>query len=230
MKKLFNYFTIFEKILWLFSIILIIFVFYIYKNDNYLYLIGNIVGVTALIFLAKGNPIGQILCIIFSLFYAYVSFSYKYYGECITYALMTLPVAVISTIAWFKHPYQDNNAEVEVVRLKAKDYLFAVLLALVITIVFYFILKVLNTNNLILSTISIFTSFLAAYITARRSRFYALFYALNDVVLVILWILASFENKMYTSMVICFVAFFANDLYAFINWTKLEKKQGIING
>ena len=99
--------------------------FYIYKNDNYLYLIGNLIGVTALLFLAKGNPVGQILSIVFSLFYAYVSLSYRYYGECITYAFMTLPVAVVSTIAWFKHPYQDNNAEVEVVKLKLKDYLVA---------------------------------------------------------------------------------------------------------
>ena len=123
MKRLFNYFTLFEKLMWLFSIILIIFVFYIYKNNNYLYLIGNLIGVTALLFLAKGNPVGQILSIVFSLFYAYVSLSYRYYGECITYAFMTLPVAVVSTIAWFKHPYQDNNAEVEVVKLKLKDYL-----------------------------------------------------------------------------------------------------------
>ena len=225
MKKLFNYFTMFEKLLWLFSIILIIFVFYIYKNDNYLYLIGNIVGVTALLFLAKGNPIGQILCIIFSLFYAYVSLSYHYYGECITYACMTLPVAVISTISWFKHPYKDNNAEVAIVNLKTKDYIIALLLSIGVTFIFYFVLKALNTNNLILSTVSIFTSFLAAYITARRSRFYALFYALNDVVLIILWVLASLENKVYISMIICFIAFLANDLYAFINWTKMEKEQ-----
>ena len=227
MKRLFNYFTLFEKLMWLFSIILIIFVFYIYKNNNYLYLIGNLIGVTALLFLAKGNPVGQILSIVFSLFYAYVSLSYRYYGECITYAFMTLPVAVVSTIAWFKHPYQDNNAEVEVVKLKLKDYLVALGLSLIITVIFYFVLKALNTNNLILSTISIFTSFLAAYITARRSRFYALFYALNDIVLIVLWILASLENKTYTSMVICFVAFLASDLYAFINWGKLEKNQGL---
>ena len=50
---------------------------------------------------------------------------------------------------------------------------------------------------------------------------------LNDLVLIVLWILASLENKTYTSMVICFVAFLASDLYAFINWGKLEKKQGL---
>jgi nicotinamide mononucleotide transporter PnuC len=142
---------------------------------------------------------------------------------------MTLPVAVVSTISWFKHPYQDNNAEVEVVRLKLKDYLVAFGLAIIIMIIFYFILKALNTNNLLLSTLSIFTSFLAAYITARRSRFYALFYTLNDIVLIVLWILASLENHTYTSMVICFVAFLVSDLYAFINWGRLEKNQGLSN-
>ena len=71
--------------------------------------------------------------------------------------------------------------------------------------IFYFILKVLNTKNIIISTLSITTSFIAASLQALRSRYYALAYSLNDLVLIILWSLAIKEDLSYLSLVICFI-------------------------
>ena len=71
------------------------------------------------------------------------------------------------------------------------------LLALVVTVLFYFILKALNTANLFFSTLSITTSFVASYLTFLRSPYYAIGYSANDVVLIILWILASVEDISY---------------------------------
>lgn len=225
MKKLINYFSIFEWCLYLISLLVIIVCFIVFKNDNYFYLAGSIIGVTALIFLSKGHVLGQIITVVFSVFYGVVSLSFKYYGEMITYVFMTMPIAIISIITWLKHPSKQTKNEVEVNELKWKEYIFLAILSLVVTFVFYFILKVFNTNNLIISTVSILTSFVAAYLSMRRSRYYAIAYACNDIVLIILWILASIEQINYFSMVICFVAFLASDIYAFINWGRLQKKQ-----
>ena len=147
----------------------------------------------------------------------------------ITYLCMTTPIAIMAVISWIKNPSKESKHEVKVNTLKYKEYILLILLSIIVTVVFYFILKYFNTNNLFFSTLSITTSFIASYLTMRRSRFYALFYALNDIVLIVLWILASLENYTYTSMVICFVAFLVSDLYAFINWGKLEKNQGLSN-
>ena len=98
-------------------------------------------------------------------------------------------------------------------------------LSLFVTFIFYFILKHFNTTNLFFSTISITTSFVAVYLTFRRSPFFALVYALNDVVLIVLWILASIVNPSYVSVVVCFIVFLVNDLYGFYNWLKMEKRQ-----
>lgn len=103
--------------------------------------------------------------------------------------------------------------------------LLIIIVGIIVTIIFYFILKALNTSNLIVSTISVFTSFIAVGFTLFRSRFYALGYALNDIVLIILWSLACVENISYLPMVICFVTFFIFDVYGFINWTKMLKNQ-----
>lgn len=225
MKKLFKSITITEWLIWGISMAAIIVTFFVFGNTEYHYLAGSIIGVTALIFLAKGNPIGQVLVIIFSIFYGIISFSFKYYGEMITYLGMTAPIAVWALISWLKNPYNGNMDEVKVNTISRKEWVLFIIGSAAVTVAFYFILRALNTNNLIVSTLSVLTSFTAAYLTARRSRFYALFYAANDIVLVVLWLLASIENLSYLSMVICFAAFLVNDIYAFINWTRMNKRQ-----
>lgn len=97
--------------------------------------------------------------------------------------------------------------------------------AVIITGIFYFLLKYFNTANLIPSTISVTTSFVAVYLTFRRSPYFALAYASNDIVLIILWILASIYDTKYISVVVCFVAFLVNDIYGFVNWCKMKKRQ-----
>lgn len=101
------------------------------------------------------------------------------------------------------------------------------LLTAVITFIFYFILAAFNTANLIPSTISVATSFLAVYLTFRRSAFYAAAYAANDVVLIILWIMATLSNITYLSVAICFIIFLINDVYGFISWSKMQKRQEV---
>mgnify|MGYP004689012975 FL=1 len=220
-----KYFTKLELSMFILSIILIISSFFIFKNDQYLYLVGSLIGITYLLFLSKGIIFGQILGIIFSIFYGFISYSFKYYGEMITYLCMTTPMAIISLISWIKHPSKKNKNEVEIKELNLKMNLLIIIVGIIVTIIFYFILKALNTSNLIVSTISVFTSFIAVGFTLFRSRFYALGYALNDIVLIILWSLACGENISYLPIVICFVTFFIFDVYGFINWTKMLKNQ-----
>lgn len=225
MKKIIKYFSIFEWCLYLTSIIVIIACFIIFKNDNYFYLIGSLIGITGLLFLSKGHVLGQIITVIFSIFYGLISYSFNYYGEMITYLCMTMPIAIASIITWLKNPSKNDKSVVEVNTIKIKEIMLLSILSILVTIAFYFILKAFNTTNLIVSTISVLTSFVASYLSMRRSRFYAIAYACNDIVLIILWILASLTQLNYVSMVVCFVAFLASDIYAFINWGRLSKQQ-----
>ncbi len=91
--------------------------------------------------------------------------------------------------------------------------------------IFYLILDGFNTANIVPSTISVITSFLAVYLTFRRSPYFALAYAANDIVLLILWGLASMVDIRYLSVVVCFIAFLINDVYGFMSWKKMRKRQ-----
>ena len=225
MRKLINYFSKVEIALWTISMIVIIVSFCMFDRTNYMTLCASMIGVTSLIFCAKGNPIGQVLMVVFSLLYGIISYHFTYYGEMITYIGMTMPMAVIALISWLKNPYNGNKAEVKVNSIHKKEVPWIVLITLVITVLFYFILKYFHTANLLPSTISVTTSFVAAYLTFRRSPYFALAYASNDIVLILLWIMASLTDIRYISVVVCFVAFFANDIYGYISWQKMKIRQ-----
>lgn len=225
MKTIVNYFTRAEIFLWSCSVILITVSFLMFDRKGFLTLAASLIGVTSLIFNAKGNLIGQVLMVIFSVLYGIISFSFDYYGEMITYLGMTAPMAVAALISWSKNPYEENRSEVKVNRLKLMEILFMLILTAGITAVFYYILAFFNTANLMMSTVSVATSFLAVYLTFRRSAFYAIGYAANDIVLIILWTAASLEDMSYISVTVCFIIFFVNDIYGFINWSKMKKHQ-----
>ncbi len=225
MKKLLNYFSKTEKTLWISSVTAILVSFFIFDKENYLTLTASLLGVTSLIFNAKGNFIGQILMIVFSILYGIISYTFAYYGEMLTYVGMTMPMAVFALITWLKNPYDKNKSEVKINKLSKTEIILTFDAALIATAVFYVILKYFNTANIIPSTISVTTSFLAVYLTFRRSSYFALAYAANDVVLIILWTLASFTDIKYISVVVCFCAFLFNDTYCFINWKKMQKRQ-----
>ena len=153
MKK--HYFTKAELVLWIGSVALIVAAFCIWDRVNFLTLAASLIGVTSLIFCAKGNPVGQVLIIIFAVLYGIISWMVAYYGEMITYVGMTAPMAVYALIVWLKNPFAGKRSEVKVNRLHAREYLFMFLLAAAVTAAFYFILEAFHTANLIPSTISV---------------------------------------------------------------------------
>ena len=225
LSKITSYFSKFELGLWGSSITLILISFLAFDRENYLTLIASLIGATSLIFGTKGNPISQALMIVFSVLYGIISYSFRYYGEMITYLGMTLPMAVLSLISWLNNPHKGNKAEVQTNSISKFEMVIALIVTVIVTVGFYFMLKYFNTANLLPSTLSVTTSFLAAYLTMRRSPYFCFVYALNDGVLIVLWVLATIQNLAYMSVIVCFVVFLVNDLYAFISWKKMQDRQ-----
>lgn len=223
-----RYFTKAEWLLWGSSVTLILASFLLFDRVNYMTLLASLIGVTSLIFNAKGNPVGQVLMIVFSLLYGVISYRFAYYGEMATYLGMTGPMALLALISWLRNPYEGNKAEVAVNRISRGEWAFLLLLSAVVTVIFYFILDHFGTANMLPSTLSVTTSFIAVYLTFRRSSYFALAYAANDIVLVILWSLAAVYDIGYVSVVMCFALFLVNDIYGYISWRKMERRQSIL--
>ena len=99
LKQLFGSLTIIDHVIWTAAILFITVSFLIFDRENFLTLAASIIGVTSIIINAKGHPLGQLLMLFFAAVYGYISFSFHYYGEMITYLGMTAPMALFSLIA-----------------------------------------------------------------------------------------------------------------------------------
>lgn len=210
-----------EWILWMGSLAIVILSNLLSTDIDVLTLVSACVGITSLIFAAKGNVWAQILMVVFSILYGLISWQFRYWGEMITYIGMTMPMAVWSTITWIKNP-SESGQEVAIQKLTRKHVAGIAVAGVIVTAVVYMILKALDTPNILFSTISITTSFLAASLTMLRSSYYALGYASNDIILIVMWVLASIENPAYIPVVVNFIIFFFNDMYGFVSWKRRE--------
>lgn len=225
MKRVLTYFSPFEWGLLTASVTVAVLSELWSGSGGLLSLAASVVGAFALIFTAKGNPLGQLLFIVFGTLYGIISYTYAYYGEMITYLGMSVPMAVISLISWLRHPNGEKRSEVRVGGLRRLDATLLPVLSVAVTVLFYFVLERFGTANLLPSTLSVATSFVAVYLTFRRSPWYAFAYAVNDLVLILLWSLAALTDPSYLAVIVCFVMFLVNDSYGFINWRRMRKKQ-----
>ncbi|MCQ2525750.1 MAG: nicotinamide riboside transporter PnuC [Lachnospiraceae bacterium] len=214
-----------ERIFWIVSLIIVTLSNFFSGDFNILTLAAALIGVTAVLFGAKGNVWGQILISVFAILYGIISWRNRYWGEMITYLGMSLPMALWSIYTWIRNPSSENTAEVKINKLNAKNYILLISSGVAVTIGFYFLLKFFDTPNLIFSTLSIITSFFAAALTMLRSSYFALWYAMNDVILIVLWVMASIANPVYIPVIANFVVFLFHDLYGFYSWKKREKTQ-----
>ena len=168
-------------------------------------LIAALTGVTALMLAAKGQVFAQYLMIVFCLLYGAISCRFRYWGEMLTYLGMSLPMAVWSAVTWRRNTAHEAGSAVAIRRLTGRD------------------LALLDTPNLGFSILSVATSFLAAALTMLRSSYYGLGYAANDIVLVVLWVLASCEDPAYIPVAVNFGIFLFHDFYGFLSWKKRER-------
>lgn len=226
LRNPFKGFTKFEWCLWTGSMIAIIVAHFAAGSRDWASLAVSLVGVTSLIFAARGDPFAPVLFIVFAIIYAVISYFFSYYGEMLIYLCMQLPVSVLSLVTWLKNINKDKH-QVTVGRLTWKKVVAMFALDIAVTVPFYFLIKHFNTANLIPSTISVATSFAALFLMTLRIPQYALAFILNDVVMIVLWSMALYEDIGYISLVVCFSIFLINDTYTFINWLKRQRTENL---
>ena len=177
------------------------------------------------LFLAKGKNLGQVFGIVITILYSIVSFNNKFYGEVIIYLFMMFPMYIIGIVSWFRHKNKETDS-VEINKISKKEWIIVAIVFVGIFVGIYYLLKAFNTNELVVSTISVLASLFAIYLQIRRSRFSFSFYMINDIILMVLWGIPVISgNLLLLPMVLNPIINFINDSYGFYNWKKLEKEQ-----
>lgn len=199
--------------------------FFASDKKNVLSLITSLIGITSVFVLAKGLFFAPYLDISYNILYSIMSIIMCYYGEAIIYIFIMMPISIFSIIAWFKNKKGDSSV-VKTNKISGKEWLLLFIITIFLTIGFYFLLKLLHTRELIVSTISLISSVIGAYLILRRSSYYAIVFIFNDIILIVLWALSigSFGLS-YLPSIFSFVIFLFNDFYGFVRWKKEEKKK-----
>ena len=224
MRKLFKDWSVFEIILLTTSPLIVLLVGIIFKS-NVLTIITSIVGIICALLLAKGLALGQFFGIAIVILYSIVSYKNGFYGEMLIYLIIMLPMYIWGIIEWLKHKNGETKS-VEVNSIKWKEWLIVALCSIVAFIGFYFLLKALNTNELIVSTLSVVDNIFAVYLLARRSKYGFVSYIVNDLILIVLWGIPIIQgNLLLLAMLINPIVNLINDTYGVINWTKMQRKQ-----
>lgn len=196
----------------------------IFKSDI-LTISAAITGVICAFLCAKGLVLGQFVGLIIVFLYSILSYKNGFYGEIIINLGIMLPMYIWGITEWIKHKNKETQT-VEVNSIHPKEWLYVSLIAIVIFFCFYFLLKVFNTNELIISTLSVIDNLFALYLAARRSKYNFVSYMANDIILLILWGIPVINgNMLLLAFLINPLVNLINDIYGFVNWTKLQKKQ-----
>ena len=213
-----------EKVLLFGSIALVSLVAVVFKSDILSTFCSILCIITALL-VAKGKNLGQVLGVIITVVYSIVSFGNGFYGEIIIYVFMMLPMYIIGIVSWMRHQNKKTNT-VEVNTIGKKEWLLVILISIGAFIGIYFLLKSFDTNELVVSTVSVVASLFAIYLQIRRSRFSFYFYIINDLILIVLWgIPVIAGNLLVLPMVFNPAINLINDSYGVYNWKRLEKRQ-----
>ena len=226
MKKLFKDWNLFEIIFMFASILVLALCFAFSADRNVFSFITSIVGIVAVLMVAKGLTVAPIVNIVYCVLYSIISIVQCYYGEAIIYIFLMLPIYIMSIVSWLRNKNPNNKSTVKIKAIGGMEYLYLAIGTVVAAVGFYFLLKALNTSELFVSTISLVTSAVASYLMLRRCSYYAIGFILNDVILIILWSLAMARSGIgYLPTVISFVVFLINDIYGLVHWKLEEKKQ-----
>lgn len=226
MKKIFKNWNWFEIIFLVVSLLTITTCFIFAKDKNILSFIASLLGIVSVIMVAKGLVVAPFFCIVSNILYAVLSLTQRFYGESIIYFCLMIPINIGTIITWLKHKNSKNSDVVQVNKLKKVEYLAVLGVALVSTVAFYFLLKAINTNELIVSTLSLIFSLVAAYLSFRRCKFYALAFLIDDVIQIVMWGLAiNASGIAFLPTLICFALYLINDIYALFHWIHEEKNQ-----
>lgn len=221
---LFKNWSVFEIIFLCVSLLGITLCFIFEVDKNVLSFITSLIGVISVLLVAKGLVIAPFINIFYNILYSIVAITQKYYGEAIIYIALMIPISLFSIISWLRNKNKSNDAVVEQNNIHGKEYFYLFFATIISTVAFYFLLKALNTNELIISTLSLVTSAVASYLMLRRCKYYALGFVANDVILIIMWsIVVKNSGLGYLPTLISFAIFLINDVYGFVRWS-IEKK------
>lgn len=223
-KKIFGL-KIYEFVLLLLDIISVICIF-IFFEKNWLSFSCALVGCFAILFLAKGYFFAPAVNAVYDILYIILTFTENKLGAMYSYILITLPIDIYVTFTWKKK--EKNSNVIEINKIHKKEWIYFGIISAIMTVVTYFVLKLRNSDDLILETLDFMTIAMAGYMLIRKNNTYSLIYSINSLISVIVWTLTAINGNMSAlAQAVNFAFNFLIESYGYFNLKRELKRQSL---
>lgn len=225
-KSIFNQWSTFEVIWLLFSIALMTIASAIWKSSPYGY-IASITGIICVVLVARGSIHNYWFGIINCVFYAYVAYDWKLYGEVMLNLFYFLPMNFVGLYIWGKTKNRITHVRVKV---KFLSWINRCSLAIVCSTAIYYymiLLKYMEGNIPLIDSSSTVLSVIAMILMVKCYMEQWILWIIVDVASVIMWFIVVFkQGSNDIGLLIMWIAFLINAIYGCVNWIKMYKTQG----
>ena len=195
-------------------------------KSSWLIIVNSILGICCVFMQTKGKIATQFIGIVWFVFYCFMAYQQKYYGETILYATIMIPLYIYGVIHWLAHRDKRDNVVLVNNKFKAKEIVVFISIWAAVSVGVFFLLQALNTAQLWLSTVAFCTMLPSVYLLMRRNKWNQLLFFINDIVLYVLWQSLVYKGDLaFVSILCCQIFQIIYDAYGLFVWFKLEKKQ-----
>ena len=219
-KKHFDDWDLYEKI-WLFLFTIIIISLSFYWKDSFIGILASLSGIWCVVLIAKGKIINYYFGIINVIAYAYIAYNQQYYGEVMLNMIYFFPMQFVGIYLWKKRRISNNKNAIKIVYMTNKQRVLWLVVTVVATILYGFVLKHLGGNLPFIDSSSTVMSVIAMILMVFVFVEQWVLWILVDIVSIIMWITVMMNGGNDIAVLVMWTAFLVNAIYGLYNWIKL---------
>ncbi len=214
------------EVAWLAIASAVILALSIYWKDSMIGIMSALTGVWCVILTGKGKRSSFIFGTVNVLFYAYIAFGAKYYGEVMLNLIYYFPMNFVGWFAWNKH-MNEENGEVIKSSLPIKKGIILYVCTAVAIFLYGLMLRALNGNLPFVDSMSTVVSVVAQILSVKRLTEQWVLWIVVDVVTVIMWAVNFANGGESIATLLMWSIYLLNAIIMYIRWKREVKENEI---
>lgn len=219
-KHFWNGYTTFEK-LFLLSMIITQIIVFIISPDTPLNIIAGLAGVVSVVMCAKGRTMFYFVGFIQTITYLVLAWQNRFYGEVLE-NLFYFVTMIWGIFVWKANEItnEDGTSDVLAKKFTKDQWVVSIVFTVLATLIMGWCLNFIGSAQAYTDAATNVMAIFAQLLMVRRYREQWIWWFVIDVFCIKLWWVAG-----NWSMVAMYIAWAANTIYGWINWSKLNKTQ-----
>lgn len=202
---------------WLVIATLLICIVTFLLGNDILGLIAAVSGIITVILGGKGKLSTYFVAIIHILTYAYISFNAKYYGIVMLNILYYLPMQFYGYYVWKKNMNPDTH-EVYKKKMSSKNTIILIAVVFISTIIYGFILQLINGNLPFVDALSTVVAVIGLYIAIKMYAEQWILWIIVNVITLAMWIWAFSNGTGSIPIFLMSITYLINSVLMYFKW------------